>query len=304
MSNLNDEVKQLAMKHSIDLLKSSMKVESMGLDFQVVFAEDTKKHEWVCRVPRRKDIFDKIKKEKGILDFISQNQSVFEVPVWKVTTEDLVMYKKLQGVPVVTTDAQTQDQDWVFDLHSVPDAYLNSLGEVLAALHALPLNKATEAGIPVEDVEDSRENMKTRMSKIKESYDIDPLLWERWQSWVSNDALWPKQCGLTHGDLFPGHTLIDTDNRVTGVIDWTEAAGTDTSIDFTAVYLLFGEEALERLLENYQSAGGYVWPKMKEHIIERLATQAITIAEFAESSGLEEYRTLAQEMLKKPDRSI
>src|SRR5690554_3225840 len=179
MNDLRESIIKEAGKHGIDLLESSMKTESMGLDFQVVFAEDTKGHGWVCRVPRRKDVFDKIKKEKDILDFVSQNQSVFEVPVWEVATEDLIMYKKLQGVPAVTTDAQTQEQDWVFDSHSVPDDYLKSLGEVLAALHALPLNKATETGIPVEDVEDIRENMKTRMSKIKESYDVHPLLWER-----------------------------------------------------------------------------------------------------------------------------
>lgn len=300
MNELRESIIKEAGKHGIDLLESSMKTESMGLDFQVVFAEDSEGHEWVCRVPRRKDVFEKIRKEKDILDYISQNQSVFEVPVWEVATEEIIMYKKLQGVPAVTTDAQTQEQDWVFDTTSAPEAYLNSLGKALAALHALPLDKATEAGISVQSAEDVRENMKTRMQKIKESYDIDPTLWARWQTWVTNDALWPEQAGLTHGDLFPGHTLVDPSDHVTGIIDWTEAAGTDTSIDFTAAYLLFGEEALDRLLESYQQAGGYVWPKMKEHIIERLATQAVTIAEFAESSDLDEYRKMAQEMLNTP----
>ncbi|WP_423189318.1 macrolide 2'-phosphotransferase [Alkalibacterium sp. f15] len=298
MNDLKEYTKQVAKKHGMDLLKSSMKIESMGLDFQVVFAKDTEGQDWVCRVPRRKDVFDKIKKEKEILDFISQHQSTFEVPMWKVATEDIIVYKKLQGVPAVKTNLETQEQAWVFDSELVPEAYLISLGKVLAALHALPLNKAIEASIPVQEAEDVRQTMKTRMHKIKESYDIHPLLWERWQSWVNNDSLWPKQSGLTHGDLFPGHTLVDLDYRVTGIIDWTEAASTDTSVDFTAIYLLFGEDALNKLLQSYQSAGGYVWPKMKEHIIERLATQAITIAEFAESSGMEEYRTMAQDMLQ------
>lgn len=301
MSELKEKIRQAALKHGIDLKESTMKIESMGLDFQVVFAEDSEGHEWVCRVPRRKDVFDKIRKEKDILDFISQNQSVFEVPVWEVATEDLILYKKLQGVPAVTSDPETQKQDWVFDAAAVPDAYLNSLGKALAALHALPLDKAIEAGIPVESAEEVRQNMQTRMLKIKEAYDIHPSLWERWQAWVTNDALWPERSGLTHGDLFPGHTLVDPDKRVTGVIDWTEAAGTDTSIDFTAAYLLFGEEALDSLLESYQHYGGYVWPRMKEHIIERLATQAITIAEFAEMSDLDDYRKMAQEMLNKPE---
>jgi len=37
---------------------------------------------------------------------------------------------------------------------------------------------------------------------------------------------------------------------------------------------------------------------MKEHIIELLATQAITLAEFAESSGIDDYKEIAKEMLK------
>lgn len=45
-------------------------------------------------------------------------------------------------------------------------------------------------------------------------------------------------------------------------------------------------------------AGGYTWPKMKEHIIELLSTQAITLAEFGESSGLDEYKQITKDMLK------
>ena len=49
--------------------------------------------------------------------------------------------------------------------------------------------------------------------------------------------------------------------------------------------------------QEYKAAGGYTWPKMKEHIIELLSTQAITIAEFAETSGSDDYKKAAQDML-------
>lgn len=287
-----------AANHGVHLKKDSFSSESMGLDFQVFFAEDVTGQKWVCRIPRRKEVFEKAAKEKKILDFITSHQSVFEVPVWEVVSEEVILYKQLGGRPAVTTDPDTQGPTWVFDSTSVPDAYINSLAQSLAALHALPSDLAKKAGVTVQSAEDVRDSMKERMNKIKSAYEVNPELWARWQKWVDNKDYWPKQTGLIHGDLFPGHTLINENYAVTGIIDWTEAEVSDTSADFTAVYMLFGEEALNKLIFSYQKAGGYVWPNMKEHIIERLSTQAITIAEFAESSGLEDYRQMSEDMLK------
>ncbi len=42
-----------------------------------------------------------------------------------------------------------------------------------------------------------------------------------------------KQASLA-GDLFPGHTLVDEQFKINGIIDWTEAKVADVSNDFTA----------------------------------------------------------------------
>lgn len=297
MDTLKNDIQKTAAKYGLDLITESMTVESMGLDFQVVFADDSKRQEWVCRIPRRKEVYEKAIKEKEILDFIISHQSTFQIPVWEIATEEIIVYKKLTGIPAVTTDSETQEPVWVFDSQAVPDAYLDSLAQVLAVLHALPLNQARESGLTVQTAEEVRQSMKDRMQKVNDRFEVDSSLWDRWQKWVDSKEMWPEKTCIIHGDLFPGHTLIDDEYRVNGVIDWTEAEGSDSSVDFTAFYLLFGEEALNKLLNAYQKAGGYVWPEMKDHIIERLSTQAITIAEFALSSGLEEYHEMAQNML-------
>lgn len=298
MDTLKKETILTAARYGIHLQEESMSVESMGLDFQVVFAEDHDEQEWVCRLLRRKDVFDKIKQEKDTLDFISSYQGVFQVPVWEVANDEIILYRKLKGTPAVTTDFDTQEADWVFDAEAVPDSYIDSLGRALSALHTLPLDKAEEAGFELQTADQIRLSMKKKMDKLKDDYKINDKLWDRWQKWVTTEDMWPKKTSLVHGDLFPGHTMVDEANRVNGIIDWTEADISDPSTDFTAVYMLFGEEALIRLIDSYKKAGGYVWPLMKEHVIERLSTQALTIAEFARLSGLEDYRKMAKDMLE------
>jgi len=110
--------------------------------------------------------------------------------------------------------------------------------------------------------------------------------------------MWPKKTGLIHGDVHAGHILIDQAGNVTGLIDWTEAKVSDVSNDFVVLYKTFGEEGLELLIKAYKEAGGYVWPKMKEHIIELEAAYPVAIAEFAFVSGSEEYLNMAKQALE------
>lgn len=295
---MENEILNLAEKYGINLKKSSIDAINMGLDFQVLIGEDIKGQEWVLRIPRRTEVFEKAQTEKKILELVNDLNGVFQVPYWEIFTEELIAYKKLDGVPAVTTDIETQETNWVFDETNVPETYTKSLGKALASLHAIPKEKAEAAGIPVETGTNLRESMRDRMVRVKDQYEINPALWKRWQDWLDNEGIWPTETGFIHGDLFPGHTLVNSTHRITGIIDWTEAKVSDTANDFTAFYMLFGEEYLEELIQAYAQAGGFTWPKMKDHIIELLSIQGITLAEFAWTSGLEEYNQMAAEILK------
>lgn len=127
---------------------------------------------------------------------------------------------------------------------------------------------------------------------------VSEKLWTRWQSWIGDDSFWPENTGFIHGDLHPGHILVDGDERVTGFIDWTEAKVADISTDFIGHLRTHGEEELARLIAAYAEAGGVVWPKMKDHILELAATYPIDIAEFAIKSGSGEYLDMARGALQ------
>ncbi|MFC5734710.1 Mph(B) family macrolide 2'-phosphotransferase [Cytobacillus gottheilii] len=291
------QVIEVTKKHHLLLKEETMKVNESGLDFQVVFAQDENGTEWVLRLPRREDVMPRTKAEKKALDLVNQYADSFQSPNWIIYTNELIAYRKLEGVPAGTIDHNIGNYVWEINVNNVPESFHQSLGRVLAELHSIPSDKARELDLIVQTPEEARTSMKQRMLKVKETFGVGDDLWHRWQAWLNDDDMWPKKTGLIHGDVHAGHMMIDKDANVTGLIDWTEAKVTDISNDFVFNYKAFGEEGLDALILAYKEAGGYYWPKMKEHIIELDAAYSVSLAEFALVSGLEEYEQMAKEAL-------
>lgn len=298
MSKDMKQVIEIAKKHNLILKEETMQFNESGLDFQVVFALDESGVDWVLRLPRREDVMPRTRVEKQALDLVNQYVKYFQAPNWIIYTDELIAYKKLDGVPAGTIDHNIGNYVWEIDINNVPPSFHMSLGRVLAELHSIPSDKATEFGLIVQTPEEARKSMKQRMNDVKTKFGVGEKLWNRWQSWVNDDEMWPKKTGLIHGDVHAGHTMIDKEANVTGLIDWTEAKVTDISNDFVFYYKAFGEEGLEALIIAYKEAGGYYWPKMKEHIIELVAAYPVSIAEFAIVSGVEEYVQMAKKALE------
>ena len=298
MSKDMKQVIEIAKKHNLILKEETMQFNESGLDFQVVFALDESGVDWVLRLPRREDVMPRTRVEKQALDLVNQYVKYFQAPNWIIYTDELIAYKKLDGVPAGTIDHNIGNYVWEIDINNIPPSFHMSLGRVLAELHSIPSDKATEFGLIVQTPEEARKSMKQRMNDVKTKFGVGEKLWNRWQSWVNDDEMWPKKTGLIHGDVHAGHIMIDKEANVTGLIDWTEAKVTDISNDFVFNYKAFGEEGLEALIIAYKEAGGYYWPKMKEHIIELVAAYPVSIAEFAIVSGVEEYVQMAKKALE------
>ncbi|WP_130807627.1 Mph(B) family macrolide 2'-phosphotransferase [Senegalia massiliensis] len=298
MSKDIKQVIEIAKKHNLFLKEETMQFNESGLDFQVVFALDEGKKEWVLRLPRREDVMPRTKVEKQALDLVNQYARSFQAPNWIIYTDELIAYKKLDGVPAGTIDHNIGNYVWEIDINNVPESFHNSLGKVLAELHSIPGDRVDELDILVHTPEEARISMKQRMDVVRAKFGVGENLWNRWQAWINNGEMWPKKTGLIHGDVHAGHTLIDKDDNVTGLIDWTEAKVTDISNDFVFNYSAFGEEGLEKLIVAYKEAGGYYWPKMKAHIIELVAAYPVSIAEFALVSGVDKYVQMAKEALE------
>ena len=293
-----ERVIEIAGKHGLVLRQETMQLDESGLDFRVVFSRDESGIEWVLRLPRRADVMPRAKAEKKALDLVDQYGISFQVPRWAIYTDELIAYKKLDGVPAGKIDHTIGNYRWEIDVDHVPEAYHKTLAGVLAELHSIPAEKAAAHGLKVQTPYDARTGMRQRMDAVKEKFGAGEQLWKRWQKWIDDDDLWPKKTGLIHGDVHAGHTLIDKDAHVTGLIDWTEAKVADIANDFVFSFKAFGEEGLDDLIRHYKGAGGYYWPGMKNHIIELVAAYPVAIAEFALVSGMEEYVRMAKEALE------
>ncbi len=275
------ELKQLVKHHGLEILENTIKINESGVDFRVAHVEDLHGDQWILRMPRRPESMKHTLQEKKTLDYMS-NQVHFQVPKWSIFTESLIAYKQLEGVPAASIDVEQQSYEWRFDqtnVHSLDQQPFKTIGVDMLSAHEL------------------RGSMKQRMERVKSQYTINSGLWERWQEWLAKDSLWPPFVGVKHGDLHPGHILIDENQCVTGVIDWSELGIGDVSADFLSHQLLFGKEGLTKLIHAYEKAGGRTWSGMDEHIIELLTTSAITVAEYAQRSGLKDMRESAAYML-------
>ncbi|WP_067726610.1 macrolide 2'-phosphotransferase [Oceanobacillus damuensis] len=296
MSLSRDQVIDIARNHGLGINLDSLQYNDSGLDFQVVFATDAAGVHWVLRFPRRKDVVRSARKEKRVLDLVGPKLPI-EVPKWSIFSDELIAYKLLTGIPAGTIDPEKKAYVWEMDAKNVPDDYHSTLGEALAKLHQINHIEARSAELNVQTPEEIKRSMIVRMEKVKAEFGVSGELWERWQKWVSSEDLWPKQTVFVHGDLHPGHILIDEAARVTGFIDWTEAKVDDPANDFAAHYMAFGDHALKQLIDAYGRSGGYIWTNMFEHIVELTAAYPVAIAEFAMKSDREDMKWMAKQSL-------
>ncbi|MCM3128567.1 macrolide 2'-phosphotransferase [Paenibacillus provencensis] len=285
------ELLSLARQHGLQFASDEAKVTESGMDFQVAMAMDTSNVDWVIRKPRRSDVLERAVNEKKVLDYINGRLPV-NVPEWQVFSDELIAYPRLDGIPMA--DVSTAGYDWNINHEELKDEFVRSLAEALAALHAIDGTQAAAAGLRVKTPEEVRSHYASQAQEVKEKIGVKEELWDRWQAWLSDKTYWPDTCGLIHGDLHPPHILLDGEQRVTGLIDWTESEVADPATDFTIYYAIFGEDELQRMLTNYAAAGGKVWPRMKEHIVERYAAYPVLMGQFALLSGDEGIMTMAR----------
>lgn len=287
-----DAIAALARRHGLSLTGET-EMNDIGLDFRVAFAADETSRAWVLRIPRRSDVLPRAENEARVLRLLKGRLPV-AVPDWQIFTPELIAYPRLPGTTAMTIDPATRQPNWNIDRES--PVFARSLGQALAALHGIPAAEAATAGLKVSSAEEVRRAFADEIDRVRREVGIGEALLSRWRAWLE-DASWPPFTALIHGDLYAGHVLVDGTSRATGMLDWTEAEVGDPATDFVFHLMGFGEDGLDRLLSEYEAAGGRTWPGMRHHIAERLSAAPVKYALFALTNGLDEHLTAARAQL-------
>lgn len=293
---LQQEIWLLAEQNGLQIRKDSMEINESGMDFRVAFAMDGNGQKWVLRQPRRGDVWQRAENERHVLGVVKEHLSV-KVPDWRICTPELIAYPLLDGEPIAVVDPAGGGYAWRFPQEDLSDVFFDSLAAALVQLHGIDASKAVQGGVRSKTPREVRQEFAANMEQIKQSFTVPERLAERWENWVSTDHFWPEHVTFNHGDLHPPHIIVDHTQRVTGLIDWTEAEIADPGKDFVIYYGLFQDDGLRDLLKRYEKAGGRTWPWMFEHIREQWAAYPVLVAKFALITGEESTMEMARGML-------
>jgi aminoglycoside phosphotransferase (APT) family kinase protein len=247
---------------------STARGDTMGLDFFVVHAADAAGTPWIVRTPRRFDVVEAARRETRTLELVGRRLPV-AVPSWRVHTDTVIAYPRIEGTPAVTLD--TGAPVWNHIDPAAPHAsFLDSFADAIAALLAIPEADARAARLASVSIEDSRAEVARAIAETREALAPSDALHARWQRWLAGDS-WPSHLAVSHGDLHPGHMLLDASGRLTGILDWTEAKLTDPTLDLAMFHGCFGAGPLAALLERLAARGCTLPPKVAHHAAERWA---------------------------------
>lgn len=293
---LNILICDLAARHGLVLQPHTLSHNASGLDFAVTYAQASDGITWVLRQPRRPEVWASAEREARILQSVRSHLPV-AIPDWKIATPELIAYPRLPGEPIGTIDPELGNYVWVIDPQAVPEPFVMSLAAAMAALHTLSVAPEQVADWPHQSIAQIRHTLAQDMEHTRQRLQVPGPVWERWQRWIETDQGWPSQSLPLHGDLHPGHLLLGADQQLSGILDWTEGALGDISVDFVSYCGCFGAAALHKLLGHYQAYGGPVWSGLQAHIEHRWSALAVSFVAYARQMGSDAYLPAAQAML-------
>ncbi len=211
--------------------------------------------EWVFRFPKRPDVEAQIAIEAALLRSLADRGSPLPVPAFRFHGRPsgefpfhFGGYAKLPGLPANRVE-------WS------PEALRRLapvLGHFLTWLHAFPIDAALALGVP--DQRDDDVIAEVRKEALEDFAFLNdvaasaPLV--LWRHFLEDELVSARPpaaaFALVHNDLAGEHVLVDAAApRVTGVIDWSDAAIGDRALDFAGIVHWGGLSFLHDVLAGY-----------------------------------------------------
>lgn len=302
-STILEDLLKRAASHGLELSAGSAVLDDTGWDFRVVHTEAFDGTAWILRAPRRRDAAASARIERRLLAMLRGRFDV-AIPDWTIVHEELIAYPRLAGEPAASEDTKTFELRWRIDREHPPAAYVEPLGRLMAELHATPVADAEATGVPVFKPGDARAEFARRLAIGAGQFGMHPTWRDRAVSWLERDELWSERTVLIHGDLHPGHTLVDESGALVGVLDWTDARIGDPGQEFVEAARKFEPEMLDGLIRAYERAGGPSWPGLRAHVDEAIAFAPLELGLSGLAAGKTRYVEKARRWFGTPTRQV
>ncbi|WP_333766836.1 macrolide 2'-phosphotransferase [Streptomyces sp. IBSBF 2435] len=274
-------------------------LDETGWDFLVLHGTDDDGVRWILRKPRRPGVAASVAAEGRLLALVRDRFPV-PVPRWRFADPELIAYPRLAGEPAASENVLTFQLHWRIDRGNPPHSYVEALGQCMAVLHATTVASAAQCGIPVRRPDEVRTRFAEHLALGRAELGMHSTWWERGRRWLDNDGLWSERTVLVHGDLHPGHTLVDDAGHLVGVLDWTDAEVGDPGTEFIEAARKFGPPVLDGLLAAYAAHGGPAWPGLRQHVQEGIAFAPLSLGVLGLTSEQERYVHAARTRLGVP----
>ncbi|WP_158542454.1 GTPase HflX [Lujinxingia litoralis] len=276
----------------LELLSESERFEESGADYRALHASDLEERPWVVRSPRRQGLMEASRYEARALRALRGELPV-ATPEWALHSARAIAYPRLPGRPAWEITDQGELRWPVLNPAAPTEAFLSSVVGLLSALHHLEPGPLMRAGLRRQGPEQERKHLHSQLLRVLPMLKPSQALRERWERWLADDTLWAWEPVPVHGDLHPGHLLLDEQARVVGVIDWSEVHLGDPAIDLVFLVDRFGPQVLVDVLERLDDAGAAGGPRLEVRCRERGAFQAVIVADWALTHGHELARAYA-----------
>jgi aminoglycoside phosphotransferase (APT) family kinase protein len=134
-------------------------------------------------------------------------------------------------------------------------AQATSVGQAIAAIHALPTSFVTDAGLPVLTPVDCLRSCITTIERAAATGLIPAALLSRWEAATEEASLWQFQPTVINGGL-AAESLLYAGDSVTGVLGWHELRVGDPARDLFWLLGARGEAVAEIGFDAYNEVRG------------------------------------------------
>jgi aminoglycoside phosphotransferase (APT) family kinase protein len=165
-------------------------------------------------------------------------------PVFTAVEQGCLAYVKLPGVPLLEVPRHRRSE------HATSIAA--TLGELLAALHAAPVDRWTEL-VDTDDHPLAEWRDEAAQAHLTVAGQIPAVHRRAVQAFLADPPPRHRYAPVfSHNDLGIEHVLVDPVGlTVTGIIDWSDAAIVDPAHDFGLLYRDLGPAALRTALRHH-----------------------------------------------------